>query len=78
MQVARLEDGKRKVVSVQEINGMEGDVVTMSELFRFERKGLDEDGNVSWEACGRPGSFPLFTATCSARASNFPIEVFGH
>ncbi|PCJ46558.1 MAG: pilus assembly protein CpaF [Moraxellaceae bacterium] len=41
IQVQRLEDGKRKVVSIQEINGMEGDVVTMSELFKFERCGMD-------------------------------------
>ena len=37
VQVARLEDGKRKITSVQEINGMEGEVITMSEIFRFER-----------------------------------------
>jgi pilus assembly protein CpaF len=43
VQIQRLEDGQRKVVSVQEINGMEGDVITMSELFRFERTGMDGD-----------------------------------
>ena len=45
VQVQRLEDGQRKIVSVQEINGMEGDVITMSELFKFERRGMD-DGKV--------------------------------
>ena len=42
VQVQRLEDGQRKIVSIQEINGMEGDIITMSELFKFERRGMDE------------------------------------
>jgi pilus assembly protein CpaF len=46
IQVARHSDGKRRVVSVQEILGMEGDVVTMQEIFKFERTGIDADGNV--------------------------------
>src|SRR5881396_522438 len=41
VQVARNEDGRRRIVSLQEINGMEGDIITMSELFTFERAGLD-------------------------------------
>lgn len=46
IQLARLSDGRRKVVSVAEVLGMEGDIVTMQDLFYFERKGMDEDGNV--------------------------------
>lgn len=46
IQIERMEDGKRRLTSLQEINGMEGDVVTMTELFRFERQGIDEQGNV--------------------------------
>ena len=44
--LARLSDGKRKVMAVSEIAGMEGEVVTMQDLFIFERQGMDEDGNV--------------------------------
>lgn len=44
--LARLSDGKRKVMAVAEITGMEGDIITMQDLFVFEREGLDEDGNV--------------------------------
>jgi pilus assembly protein CpaF len=76
VQVARLEDGKRRVISVQEINGMEGEIVTMSELFAFERKGLDKEGNVCGEL--RPtGIVPAFYRDLSAKGINFPIEVFG-
>ena len=46
VQVERMEDGKRRVVSVQEINGQEGEIITMSEIFRFQRDGIDEQGNV--------------------------------
>ena len=46
VQVARLTDGKRKVLSIQEITGMEGDVITMQEIFSFKQTGLGEDGVV--------------------------------
>jgi pilus assembly protein CpaF len=46
VQIARLADGRRRLVSLQEITGMEGDVVTMQEIFRFDRRGIDEEGNI--------------------------------
>jgi len=46
VQGSRLTDGKRKIVSIQEITGMEGDVVTMQEIFTFRQKGVDANGNV--------------------------------
>lgn len=49
LQLERMEDGRRRVVSIAEIAGLEGDVITMSEIFRYERKGLDEDGSILGE-----------------------------
>ncbi len=46
IQLERMEDGHRRVTSLSEINSMEGDIITMSEIFKFERRGLDENGNV--------------------------------
>jgi len=46
IQAARLSDGTRRVVSISEITGMEGDTITMQEIFQFERKGIDKDGHV--------------------------------
>lgn len=46
IQLERMEDGGRRVTSIQEIQGMEGDIITMSELFTYARKGVDEEGNV--------------------------------
>jgi pilus assembly protein CpaF len=42
----RMRDGKRRVTAITEIVGMEGDVVTMQDLFRFEQERVDEDGRI--------------------------------
>jgi pilus assembly protein CpaF len=46
IQQARLSDGSRKVTSVSEITGMEGDIITMQEIYRFDKLGLGPDGKV--------------------------------
>ena len=44
--VSRLSDGRRKLASIQEITGMEGDIITMQEIFMFEQTGVAADGTV--------------------------------
>ncbi len=46
IQAARLSDGTRRVTSISEVTGMEGETITMQEIFQFERKGMDKDGKV--------------------------------
>jgi pilus assembly protein CpaF len=46
LQASRLTDGTRKLVSMQEITGMEGEIISMQEIFRFEQSGVDQDGKV--------------------------------
>ncbi|MDN5881261.1 MAG: Flp pilus assembly complex ATPase component TadA, partial [Nitrosospira sp.] len=46
IQVSRLTDGKRKLTSIQEITGMEGDIITMQEIYSFEQTGMAADGTV--------------------------------
>lgn len=46
VQVARLTDGRRKIISVSELTGMEGDMINMQEIFTFRRSGVDTNGNV--------------------------------
>ena len=75
VQVSRLEDGTRKVVSIQEINGMEGDIITMSELFKFERSGVDSDGKVAGRIRAT-GVVPGFYKNLAPRGINLPIETF--
>jgi pilus assembly protein CpaF len=70
VQAQRLSDGRRRIVSIQEIVGMESDTVTMQEIFRFDRTGTDADGNV----LGRhraTGIRPKF----SKRAEEFGFQV---
>ena len=46
IQQTRMSDGTRKVTSISEITGMEGDVITMQEIFLFEKLGVTQDGKV--------------------------------
>lgn len=46
LQVARMSDGSRRVTSISEITGMEGDIITMQEIFQYERTGVDQHGQV--------------------------------
>jgi len=46
LQVARLSDGTRRLISVTEVRGMEGDVITLQEIYRFDRRGIGPDGTV--------------------------------
>lgn len=75
IQVSRLEDGSRKLTSIQEINGMEGDIITMSELFTFDRSGINEDGKVMGRLRAT-GVVPGFYKNLKARGIDLPIEMF--
>jgi pilus assembly protein CpaF len=46
IQIARLTDGRRKIVSIQEITGMEGEIITMQEIFKYTQTGVAVDGTV--------------------------------
>jgi pilus assembly protein CpaF len=54
LQVARMVDGKRRLISLSEVTGMEGETITMQEIFRFKITGRDTDGTVigHFEATG--------------------------
>ncbi len=75
VQIERMEDGKRRLVSMQEIQGMEGDIITMMELFKFERHGLDADGNVVGELIAT-GLVPKFQEHLSKRGINLDFSLF--
>ncbi len=75
VQMERQEDGKRRMVSIQEINGMEGEVITMSEIFRFQRKGIDEDGNIIGYFTAT-GVVPQYHDQLVKRGLELPFELF--
>jgi len=72
VQVSRLADGSRRLTSVQEITGMEGDTLTMQEIFRFHQTGLDERGRV----LGQFGPTGI-RARWSDRIASFGIDLDG-
>lgn len=76
VQVARHEDGRRRMISIAEINGMEGDIITMSELFKFEREGVSDEGVVLGELKAT-GIVPGFQRTLVAKGIDIPVELFG-
>ena len=76
VQQSRLADGSRKVTSITEIAGMEGDTVVMTEVFRFEKTGVSEDGKVLGDL--KPtGIRPQFTEKLQAAGFKLGPEVFG-
>jgi pilus assembly protein CpaF len=75
IQVSRLADGTRKITSISEITGMEGDVVCMQEIFRFERRGLSETGRVKG-VFKTTGIRPKFAERLMATGLHLPIFLF--
>jgi pilus assembly protein CpaF len=75
VQLTRLSDGKRKVTSVAEVTGMEGDVIQMQEIFRFVRTGMEADGTINghFEATGIR---PRFLEDLRAMGIEFPGKYF--
>ena len=75
VQVTRLSDGTRKVVSVAEITGMEGDVVTMQDIFVFRKRGIRESGEVLGEFQAT-GIRPKFAERLIVTGIQLPISMF--
>ncbi len=75
VQVSRLTDGKRKLVSLQEVFGMEGEVITMQEIYAYTQTGTAEDGTVLGHF-GATGVRPKFMGRLKAYGVNLPVETF--
>jgi len=77
VQVSRLGDGTRKLLQISEIVGMEGDVITMQDIFVFERVGIGPDGRVR----GRfraTGIRPKCAERLAASGVQLPRDMFEH
>ncbi len=77
IQVSRLADGTRRVSSISEVVGMEGDVITMQDIFVFEREGISEDGNVIGHFHAT-GIRPRFTDRLKTAGINLPVTLFSN
>jgi pilus assembly protein CpaF len=77
IQITRLSDGTRKVTAVTEVTGMDGDMVTMQDIFVFERTSVRRDGKV----CGRfraTGIRPKCCDRLAALGIQLPVDMFEH
>jgi len=77
VQLARLKDGSRKVMYITEVQGMEGDVVVLADIFVFEQQGLDERGKIIGQL--KPtGIRPRFIDRFEERNIYLPPNIFGY
>ena len=77
IQVTRLSDGTRKVTAITEVTGMEGEMISMQDIFVFDRTGLRRDGKV----CGRfraTGIRPRCTERLLSFGVQLPVDMFEH
>lgn len=75
IQVTRLTDGTRKIVSIQEITGMEGETITMQEIFGFRQSGVDENGKVKGHYYAT-GLMPQFNRRLKSFGVGLPDNIF--
>jgi pilus assembly protein CpaF len=75
VQISRLSDGTRKVLSISEITGMEGDVVTIQEIFGYKKSGIGEDGVVLGEFMPS-GIRPRCTEQLGTAGIQLPVTMF--
>jgi pilus assembly protein CpaF len=75
IQISRLSDGTRKVTSISEITGMEGDVITMQEIFAFKKRGIRETGEVIGDFVPT-GVRPKFSEQFAVAGITLPATMF--
>ena len=75
VQVSRLSDGTRKVIALSEITGMEGDIVSMQDIFVFRKRGIRDNGEVSGEFVPT-GIRPKFAEKLQVSGIHLPISMF--
>jgi pilus assembly protein CpaF len=75
VQCTRLSDGTRRVTSITEVTGMEGEIMTLQDVFVFEKRGLSPDGRVIGRFCAT-GILPKFNEKLLGAGIRVPTEIF--
>ncbi|MDD5067014.1 MAG: CpaF family protein [bacterium] len=76
IQQARLSDGSRKIINVTEVTGMEGDVVTLQDLFIYKQTGIDEDTHKVQGYFTATGVMPTFMEELKAKGIKIDLKIF--
>jgi pilus assembly protein CpaF len=77
VQVARLRDGSRRVTHLSEVVGMEGEVITMNDVFKLNDYGDMDENGLFTGVMKATGIRPLFADTLNDRGIRVPEELFG-
>jgi pilus assembly protein CpaF len=77
VQVTRLSDGKRRVTNLSEVTGMEGEVVTMQDIFVYQKMGIGESGEVLGQFAPT-GIRPKFAGRLVTSGIRLPSDMFEH
>ena len=75
VQCSRLSDGTRRVTSITEVTGMEGEIMTLQDIFVFEKRGISPDGRVQGRFCAT-GILPKFNEKLLSAGIRVPSEIF--
>lgn len=77
VQIVRLSDGSRKIISITEVNGMQGDVVTLAEIFRYKETGYDKNRRIIGQFQAT-GTVPSFAQEIKDKGGHIPMEIFSN
>jgi pilus assembly protein CpaF len=75
VQQSRFPDGSRKITHITELTGMEGEVITLQDIFEYRQSGVDDQGRVQGHFVAS-GFIPRFMNTLEAKGFSFPREIF--
>jgi len=75
IQQSRLKDGSRKIVNITEVQGLEGDIIVLQDIFSFEQYGVDENGKIIGKLIPT-GVRPKFFEQIESSGVTIPSSVF--
>ena len=77
VQIVRMSDGSRKIISITEVAGMQGDVITLAEIFRFKETGFDKNRKILGQFQAT-GTVPSFVQEIKDKGGFIPMEIFSN
>lgn len=77
VQIVRLSDGSRKIISITEVVGMQGEVVTLAEIFKYKETGYDKNRKILGQFQST-GTVPSFVQEIKDKGGHIPMEIFSN
>ncbi len=77
VQIVRLSDGSRKIISITEVLGMQGDIISLGEIFRFKETGYDKNRKILGQFQAT-GTVPSFVQEIKDKGGHIPMEIFSN